>query len=68
MEEQRTFYLRQVDSDRTTDNVTEIINSTLTNLTDTPTVTVSEPWLSTETCAYIQGGILATLFIIAMTR
>lgn len=57
MEEQRTYYLQQVNKINSTDNVT------------TPAIPdVSKPWLSTETCAYIHGGILATLFIIAMTR
>lgn len=70
MEEERTFYLRQMNNLSSADNVTSIVNASvvLTNVTASPIPVPSAPLLSTDTCAYIHGGILATLFIIAMTR
>lgn len=70
MEEQRTYYLSQTDNMRTAENVTAAFNASVVSGNDTfaSIPGVREPMFSTETCAYIHGGILATLFIIAMTR
>lgn len=70
MEEHRTYYLRQMNNASSIDAAIEIVNASdiLPNATATSIPFANEPLLSTETCAYIHGGILATLFIIAMSR
>lgn len=70
MEEHRTYYLTQMNNASSVDVVIEAANASdiLPNATTTSIPFLNEPLLSTETCAYIHGGILATLFIIAMSR
>lgn len=61
MEEERTIYL-----DRISDSSNE--NYAVNNATSSSVADERAPWLSTEACAYIQGGILFALFFAVMLR
>lgn len=59
MEEQRTQFMRQMST----------INTTSSNNTSEASIPDAKmPLLSTETCTYIQGGLLLTLIVAVMTR
>lgn len=61
MEEERTIYLHRT-------NISSNESYAVNNVTDSSVAHEKAPWLSTETCAYIQGGILFALFFAVMSR